>query len=115
LAFVRAITADFDVLFGDEPTGNLDRNTAEELISVLKSDIKQKARTGIVVSHDLALAEKFADIIIPITPQKRLANEAPLGEIIPANILRKRNGNWTTASGKIPTSTVDYLNQFLID
>mgnify|MGYP000376965414 CR=1 FL=1 len=64
LAFVRAIIAGFNVLFGDEPTGNLDRDTGHKLMRTLKQNLSDFNRTGIIVSHDTDLALSFADIIL---------------------------------------------------
>ncbi len=64
LAFVRAIIAGFNVLFGDEPTGNLDRDTGHKLMRILKKNLSDHNRTGIIVSHDIDLALSFADIIL---------------------------------------------------
>lgn len=64
LAFVRAITPDFAVLFGDEPTGNLDELNAKELMHYIDSDVHQKQRSSILVSHDIDLSMAFADQII---------------------------------------------------
>ncbi len=64
LAFVRAIIAGFNVLFGDEPTGNLDRDTGHKLMRTLKANLAEYNRTGIIVSHDIDLALSFADIIL---------------------------------------------------
>jgi putative ABC transport system ATP-binding protein len=64
LAFVRAIIAGFNVLFGDEPTGNLDRDTGHKLMTTLKENLSEFNRTGIIVSHDIDLALSFADIIL---------------------------------------------------
>ena len=64
LAFVRAIIAGFNVLFGDEPTGNLDRDTGHKLMTTLKQNLSEFNRTGIIVSHDIDLALSFADIIL---------------------------------------------------
>lgn len=66
VAFVRAITTDFEVIFGDEPTGNLDGHNAYELMSILKKTINENGKTGIMVSHDVELALRFADQIIII-------------------------------------------------
>ncbi len=116
LAFVRAITADFSVLFGDEPTGNLDRNTSEELMSVLKELILSKGKTCIIVSHDLNLAEKFADIIAPITAERRENSETSFGDILPENILsRNAMGQWALPDGKLVSNPSQYLNRFLTD
>jgi ABC-type lipoprotein export system ATPase subunit len=114
LAFVRAITADFTVLFGDEPTGNLDRNTSEELMSILKTLIRDKGKTGIIVSHDLFLAEKFADLIAPITSEWNAETERSFGDILPENILRRNeSGAWAMPDGQIVPNTAQYLNRFL--
>ena len=72
LAFARAILPDFTVLFGDEPTGNLDAENALRVMKVLSSkmdDVEEAsngASSAIVVSHDMHLAVTFADLIIKI-------------------------------------------------
>jgi ABC-type lipoprotein export system ATPase subunit len=68
LAFLRAVMSDFDILFGDEPTGNLDSQTAELLMGFLQELLKKDGRTALIVSHDLALSLQFADRIFVITP-----------------------------------------------
>jgi ABC-type lipoprotein export system ATPase subunit len=111
LAFVRAITADFSVLFGDEPTGNLDEHTSEELMGLLKELAIEKGKTGIIVSHDLYLAERFADMIIPITAiteENRI-----VGEILEDNIvIKKKNGIWENKNSEVEEIS-SFLNQFL--
>lgn len=64
VAFVRAITPRFSVLFGDEPTGNLDESNANELMSILRSNILSHNRTAVIVSHDINLATRFGDLIM---------------------------------------------------
>ena len=67
LAFARAILPEFTVLFGDEPTGNLDVENAIRVMKILKD--KQAEHVGasaIIVSHDMHLATTFADVIIKI-------------------------------------------------
>ena len=72
LAFARAILPDFTVLFGDEPTGNLDAENAQRVMRILsaKLDDVEEATNGassaIIVSHDMHLAVTFADVIIKI-------------------------------------------------
>ena len=112
LAFVRAITADFTVLFGDEPTGNLDEKTAHELMQVLKELIADRNKVGVIVSHDLNLAAHFADIIIPITAISK-EDGTMLGEVVDENIISKQNGIWRKHTGVEIVETVSYLNQFL--
>lgn len=110
LAFVRAITAEFTVLFGDEPTGNLDEATAGELMSSLKSLIRKENKTAVIVSHDLQLAAEFADMIIPITFNTPDKNGARHGEILPENILHKGN-SWK--KGLLQPNNLDNITEYL--
>lgn len=67
LAFARAILPDFSVLFGDEPTGNLDSENAIKVMQTLADKVdEQKDASAIIVSHDMHLATSFADVIIKI-------------------------------------------------
>lgn len=72
LAFARAILPDFTVLFGDEPTGNLDPENAERVMRVLVQKIDElKDASAIIVSHDMKLATAFADVIVKIRKEVR--------------------------------------------
>lgn len=80
LAFARAVLPDFTVLFGDEPTGNLDSDNAVRAMSLLSGKLNElKNSSAIIVSHDMHLAVTFADIIIKIRkkehPRKSDADE----------------------------------------
>jgi ABC-type lipoprotein export system ATPase subunit len=67
LAFARAILPDFTVLFGDEPTGNLDSENAERVMCIIRDKLNsQQDASAVIVSHDMHLATNFADIIIKI-------------------------------------------------
>ena len=67
LAFARAILPDFTVLFGDEPTGNLDAENAVRVMEILNKKLTEhEGASAIIVSHDMHLAVSFADVIIKI-------------------------------------------------
>lgn len=67
LAFARAILPDFTVLFGDEPTGNLDAENAVKVMEILNRKlVEHEGASAIIVSHDMHLAVTFADVIIKI-------------------------------------------------
>lgn len=67
LAFARAILPDFTVLFGDEPTGNLDAENAVRVMEILTDKLDEhQGASAIIVSHDMHLAVTFADVIIKI-------------------------------------------------
>ena len=58
LAIARAIVGDPQIIFADEPTGNLDSETGAKVEELLFDYNKQKGVTLIVVTHDADLAEK---------------------------------------------------------
>jgi putative ABC transport system ATP-binding protein len=87
LAFVRAITPHFEVLFADEPTGNLDRRNAKEVMRQLSNQVKTLHKSAVIVTHDTALAEEFADQIIVISKSNGI------GSINKENIFYKDDQN----------------------
>lgn len=62
-AIARSLVNDPDVVFGDEPTGNLDSETAEEVMQVIRRLNRERGHTFIIVTHALDIG-KMADRII---------------------------------------------------
>jgi len=94
LSFIRAISTNYKVLFGDEPTGNLDFYNASKLMQLLKDDVNQKQASAIIVSHHIDLALQFADQIILITekPVNQTGNERNItGEITESNVFNSKD------------------------
>ena len=58
VAIARALVNDPEVILADEPTGNLDPESSEGIISLLL-DISKTGRAVVVATHDYALLEKF--------------------------------------------------------
>jgi putative ABC transport system ATP-binding protein len=58
VALARAFVSQPAVLFADEPTGNLDRNTGEEIIALLFKMQQQSNTTLVMVTHDDSLAQR---------------------------------------------------------
>ena len=52
IAIARALIADPTILICDEPTGDLDRHTAEEILGLLQTLNRQYGKTIIMVTHD---------------------------------------------------------------
>jgi len=63
VAIARAIVSDAKILLCDEPTGNLDRNTADEILSLLAKLNQDFGKTIIMVTHDLKAAEYASQVI----------------------------------------------------
>lgn len=57
VAIARAIVSDPELLLCDEPTGDLDRSTADEILSLLKTLNTTHGKTIIMVTHDAQAAE----------------------------------------------------------
>ncbi len=58
VAIARALINDPAVIFADEPTGNLDSRAGAAIIDLLLSLVREKRKTLLVVTHDLALAAR---------------------------------------------------------
>jgi len=56
VAIARALINDQEIIFADEPTGNLDSKTGGEVMNVLLEVVGQEKKTLIVVTHDTELA-----------------------------------------------------------
>ena len=58
VAIARALTNDPDIIFADEPTGNLDSKTGDAIIDLLLDLARNGNKTLLVVTHDTRLAER---------------------------------------------------------
>lgn len=65
VAIARAMITRPAILFADEPTGNLDSNTGEDVMRLLMSTAKSCGQTVVLVTHDKSIAE-MADETIEI-------------------------------------------------
>ena len=66
VAIARALANNPKVLLADEPTGNLDSETSEEIMKVLVDLNQNKKITVIMVTHDQETAEKVSDKIVKL-------------------------------------------------
>jgi len=94
LAFTRAISTNYSVLFADEPTGNLDYANAHNLMKILAENIRINNKTSVIVSHDIALALEFADEIVLIDKRKSSDNTYQFGLISNESTFVKNGLKW---------------------
>lgn len=74
VAIARALSNKPAVIFADEPTGNLDSKTTEEVMSLLRSTVSELNQTLLMITHDKNIA-KEADRIITISDGKIIKDE----------------------------------------
>jgi putative ABC transport system ATP-binding protein len=74
VAVARALLPRPDVVFADEPTGNLDSQSGAEVLSLLRSSVREFGQTVVMVTHD-PVAASYADRVV------LLADGRPAGEI----------------------------------
>ncbi len=63
VAGARALVSRPEIVFADEPTGNLDSKASQEILTFLRSAVKDHGQTILMVTHD-ASAASFADRIV---------------------------------------------------
>lgn len=69
VAIARALASKPDIIFADEPTGNLDTKTSDEVVALLKMSAKKYGQTLVVITHDEDIAQ-IADRIFVIEDGK---------------------------------------------
>ena len=73
VAVARALLPHPDVVFADEPTGNLDSRSGAEVLALLRSSVRETGQTVVMVTHDPAAAA-YADRVV-LLADGRLAGE----------------------------------------
>ena len=69
VAIARALSYDADVILADEPTGNLDRETQEEIMQTFR-ELADQGKCVIIVSHSREVAEACDQVYILKKVQK---------------------------------------------
>jgi putative ABC transport system ATP-binding protein len=73
VAIARALLPHPDVVFADEPTGNLDSRSGAEVLSLLRSSVRETGQTVVMVTHD-PVAASYADRVV-LLADGRVAGE----------------------------------------
>lgn len=83
----RALVVEPEIIFADEPTGNLDSNTSVEVMNLMKKIVREKNQTLVMVTHDNYLAG-FADVILRIKDGKIIEVEDKRGSDMSDEMIR---------------------------
>ena len=100
----RALVVEPDIIFADEPTGNLDSHTSEEVLQLMQKVVREQHMTLVMVTHDNHLAS-YADRVFHIIDGKivkiednrnknvdNLSRDEKQSEKIKAEITGKQSG-----------------------
>ena len=63
VACARALAGRPDIVFADEPTGNLDTRSGAEVLSFLRDAVREHGQTVVMVTHDPVAASYAADVV----------------------------------------------------
>ena len=74
VGIARALAVDPQIIFADEPTGNLDSKTTMEVLKLMQTIVRERNQTLVMVTHDNKLAT-YADRIIKIIDGKIVSIE----------------------------------------
>ena len=74
VGIARALVTNPSIIFADEPTGNLDSHTTQEVLELIRNIVDTRHNTVIMVTHDKSVAE-YADIIVNISDGKVVSKE----------------------------------------
>ena len=77
VAIARALISEPAVIFADEPTGNLDSKSGEEVLEVMRAAVDELGQTVVVVTHDAGVAA-LADRIIVLVDGKIVRDEGSM-------------------------------------
>ena len=78
VAIARALASKAPILLADEPTGNLDEDTANEIISIFQKLAHEQEKCVVVVTHSRELAGQ-ADVVLRLKKGK-IADDTGMGE-----------------------------------
>ncbi|MDN5895940.1 MAG: ABC transporter ATP-binding protein, partial [Nocardioides sp.] len=64
VAIARALVAQPELVFADEPTGNLDSSASAEVLDFLRHSVRELGQTVVMVTHELDAAAYADDVVI---------------------------------------------------
>jgi ABC-type lipoprotein export system ATPase subunit len=76
VSLARALANRPSLLLADEPTGNLDSRTGEDILNLIRDLSLSLGMTVVMVTHERALAERFAQRLVFLADGKLLSQEA---------------------------------------
>ncbi len=99
VAIARALSTRPDVIFADEPTGNLDSRSGAEVLSFLRRSVRELGQTIVMVTHD-PTAAAYADQVVLLADGKIAGTiESPTPESVMSGLDALRTIDQTAVAG----------------
>jgi ABC-type lipoprotein export system ATPase subunit len=86
-ALARALINRPQILLADEPTGNLDSHTGTEIMDMVRDFNREFGMTVVMVTHERALAERYAQRMIFLADGKLIDDRANDPQLVPGGRL----------------------------
>ncbi len=102
IAIARSLVKDSEIIIADEPTGNLDSKTSEDILNIFKDLSKDKLI--IMVTHNKSECLNYADIVLEVN--QGTLREAPY-------TTNCENDNVIELNGKLDNQTIDEINNLI--
>lgn len=81
VGMARALVVNPDIVFADEPTGNLDSATSKEMMELMREVVNKHNKTLVMVTHDDNLAS-YADRVIRIVDGKVVRHQIRINDVL---------------------------------
>jgi energy-coupling factor transporter ATP-binding protein EcfA2 len=75
VAIARALVTDPEVIFADEPTGNLDSKSGKNVMAIIQHLNEEHGKTIVLITHETSTAEHAERILIAEAARKKLGTE----------------------------------------
>ena len=111
VGIARALVLDPEIVFADEPTGNLDSNTTMEVLKLIQKISHEQNQTMVMVTHDNHLAS-FGDRIIHISDGKiiKIEDNRAVAEAMAAREGLGAEGDALPAEGTMETTPLPVID-----
>lgn len=90
VAIARALISSPDVVFADEPTGNLDSGSSAEVLGYLRRSVRELGQTVVMVTHELDAAAYADDVVVIADGAVRAHLVEPTAEQLVATLRGER-------------------------
>lgn len=112
VAIARAMINDPAILLADEPTGNLDSKTAEDIAAMIQSFNRNKGLTVVMVTHEPDIAA-YADRVITMRDGAILSDEKQIARVAQRAVAQITDSKSAVIAAHVPLSRLGEVRAFI--